>query len=113
MIVGDKENGEEETLSPRNGNGVPADDPVGLYFGQMMQASLLTSEEEIELAQRIEAGVVAREALENSPKGGQRQRTEWEAAIRDAQAARKHLARANTRLVVSIASATWGRGYPF
>jgi RNA polymerase primary sigma factor len=113
MIVGDKEDGEEETLSPRNGNGVPADDPVGLYFGQMMQASLLTSEEEIELAQRIEAGVVAREALESSPKGGQRQRAEWQAASHEAQAARKHLARANTRLVVSIAKRYMGQGLPF
>jgi hypothetical protein len=37
-------------------NAVSADDPVGLYFRQMAQEPLLTAEEEIELAKRIERG---------------------------------------------------------
>src|SRR5215212_5489610 len=37
-------------------NAVSADDPVGLYFRQMAQEPLLTAQEEIELAKRIELG---------------------------------------------------------
>jgi len=49
---------EEEAQDPDVGdiNAVSADDPVGLYFRQMAQEPLLTAEEEIELAKRIEAG---------------------------------------------------------
>ncbi len=49
---------EEEAQDPGVGdiNAVSADDPVGLYFRQMAQEPLLTAEEEIELAKRIEAG---------------------------------------------------------
>src|SRR5690606_6298229 len=44
-------------------NAVSADDPVGLYFRQMAQEPLLTAQEEIELAKRIELGKQARETL--------------------------------------------------
>ena len=42
---------------------VSADDPVGLYFRQMAQEPLLTAQEEIELAKRIEMGKHARETI--------------------------------------------------
>jgi len=113
MAAGDGEDGEEKRLIPRQGNAVPTDDLVGLYFWQMMQEPLLTAEEEVELGKRIEAGKVACEALESSPNLSPSQRAEREAAIRDAQAAREHLARANTRLVVSIAKRYRGYGLPF
>jgi len=69
------------------------DDPIALYFRQMSHAPLLTAEEEISLATRIAAGGKSR-----TP---------------DSQDAREHLARSNTRLVVSIAKRYMGRGVPF
>ena len=92
---------------------VSAADPVDLYFQEIKRGSLLTAEEEIELGKRIAAGKAACEALENSLNLSARQRAEREATIREAQAAREHLARANTRLVVSIAKRYIGYGLPF
>ena len=87
-----KMNGEREGLFARDGNAVMPDNLVGVYFGQMMLEPLLSAEEEIELARRIEAGKAARQVLESLPNLSARQRAEREATIRDAQAARKHLA---------------------
>jgi RNA polymerase primary sigma factor len=95
---------------------VSADDPVGLYFRQMAQEPLLTAQEEIELAKRIEIGRKAQDRLDR-PGARERHSENWiiqlERAIRDGQAAREHLGRANTRLVVSIAKRYMGQGLPF
>ena len=112
-IVDDKVNGEREALDPGDVSAMLASDLVGVYFGQMAREPLLTAEEEVELARRIEAGRVARKVLESLPNLSARQRAEREATIRDSQAAREHLARANTRLVVSIAKRYIGQGLPF
>ncbi len=93
-------------------NAVSADDPVGLYFRQMAQEPLLTAEEEIDLAKRIELGCSAAERL-CDPTLPPSER-EWLARlVDDGQAAREHLGRANTRLVVSIAKRYMGQGLPF
>ena len=94
-------------------NAVSADDPVGLYFRQMAQEPLLTAQEEIDLAKRIEAGKSSREVLAGKGKISRRQRKELRGLIDGAQAAREHLGRANTRLVVSIAKRYMGQGLPF
>ena len=105
---------EEESHDPGVGdiNAVSADDPVGLYFRQMAQEPLLTAQEEIELAKRIEAG---REAIEliNEMGPGTEEYDLFRRMIEDGQAAREHLGRANTRLVVSIAKRYMGQGLPF
>jgi RNA polymerase primary sigma factor len=105
---------EEEPHDPGVGdiNAVSADDPVGLYFRQMAQEPLLTAQEEIELAKRIELGREALRRLEYeilSPDECAWQRK----LVEDGQAAREHLGRANTRLVVSIAKRYMGQGLPF
>lgn len=94
-------------------NAVSADDPVGLYFRQMAQEPLLTAHEEVELAKRIELGKAAAQQLESNPDLSPEERAQLEALIRDGQAAREHLGRANTRLVVSIAKRYMGQGLPF
>ena len=43
-------------------NSVPIDDPIGLYFLEMRQENLLSAEEEVQLAQEIEAGQGAAKA---------------------------------------------------
>lgn len=105
---------EEESHDPGVGdiNAVSADDPVGLYFRQMAQEPLLTAQEEIELAKRIELGREAEELLPTTPSGTE----EYERLLQlqyDGQEAREHLGRANTRLVVSIAKRYMGQGLPF
>ncbi|RMG75982.1 MAG: sigma-70 family RNA polymerase sigma factor [Chloroflexi bacterium] len=95
---------------------VSADDPVGLYFRQMAQEPLLTAEEEIRLAKRIEIGKKAQERL-NRPSTYENYSEKWiyhmQRLVRDGQRAREHLGRANTRLVVSIAKRYMGQGLPF
>ena len=102
--------GEEELADI---NAVSADDPVGLYFRQMAQEPLLTAGEEIDLAMCIEAGKTARTSLEQSSDLDVSERAELIAQIEQAQEAREHLGRANTRLVVSIAKRYMGQGLPF
>jgi len=94
-------------------NAVSADDPVGLYFRQMAQEPLLTADEEVELAKRIERGRKARKMLENSTNLSSNERGGLVQQIEMAQEAREHLGRANTRLVVSIAKRYMGQGLPF
>ncbi|MBN1965586.1 MAG: sigma-70 family RNA polymerase sigma factor [Anaerolineae bacterium] len=107
---------EEPVRDPNVGdiNAVSADDPVGLYFRQMAQEPLLTAAEEIELAKRIERGKYTRSQLDLlTVNSNETLRRELEALVDDGQAAREHLGRANTRLVVSIAKRYMGQGLPF
>lgn len=93
---------------------VPIDDSVGLYFREMGQQSLLTAEEEVQLAMEIEAGRAATESLrdvESELSLDEQDRLILVQEIGDA--ARAHLIRANTRLVVSIAKKYRGRGLQF
>src|SRR5258707_11987614 len=94
-------------------NAVSADDPVGLYFRQMAQEPLLTAQEEVDLAKRIELGKDAYEKLPVVRRSERALRTELQTLVEDGQAAREHLGRANTRLVVSIAKRYMGQGLPF
>ena len=96
-------------------NAISSDDPVGLYFRQMAQEPLLSANDEIELAKRIERG---RKAQERTSRFDAQQKSErwWHQLNRlilDGQLAREHLGRANTRLVVSIAKRYMGQGLPF
>jgi len=77
---------EDEELDLTVPEGIAIDDPVRMYLKEIGKVPLLTSEEEIALAQRLEAGD---------------------------QYAKKKLAEANLRLVVSIAKRYVGRGMLF
>lgn len=95
-------------------NAVSADDPVGLYFRQMAQEPLLSAAEEVDLAKRIEYGKLALEILERRNYRIEAEKLlRYERLIREGQAAREHLGRANTRLVVSIAKRYMSQGLPF
>jgi RNA polymerase primary sigma factor len=91
---------------------VRIDDTIGLYLKEIGQVPLLTREEEIGLAKRMEIGLMAEERLsEDSLSVGER--IELNKAVQDGVAAREHLVRANSRLVVSVAKKYMGRGVPF
>ncbi len=91
---------------------VNVDDSVDLYFNEVGDVPLLTAEEEVVLAKRIESG---REARAQLAGGGATddEREELQALVEDGWAAREHLILANSRLVISVAKKYVGRGVPF
>lgn len=93
-----EEEAEEDTPVPDLDNTISIDDPVKMYLKEIGALPLLTSEEEIILAKRVEAGMRADAAPEEKE------------AARDAK---KELADRNLRLVVSIAKKYLGRGLQF
>jgi RNA polymerase primary sigma factor len=91
---------------------VDADDTVGLYLKEVGRVPLLTAEQEVVLAKRIEKGRFAREELARGRVSDSRRR-ELRMVIEDGWAAREHLITANSRLVISVAKKYMGRGVPF
>ncbi len=95
-------------------SGVSSDDTVGLYLKEMARVPLLSTEEEVELARRLEAGNAARAEMARLDGSlDDEARLVLEAIVEDSKAARDHLIKANTRLVVSIAKKYMGRGVHF
>jgi len=93
---------------------ISSDDTVGLYLKEMARVPLLTIEQEVDLAKRIERGKESETRLDqHNGKMAAKTRAEHQGYIQDAKAARDHLIKANTRLVVSIAKKYMGRGVPF
>ena len=91
---------------------IDTDDTIGLYLKEVGRVPLLTAHEEVELAQRIENGRLAREELAKGNIGPRRKR-DLQILIEDGWAAREHLITANSRLVISVAKKYMGRGVPF
>lgn len=107
-----QENGQSHVAPLFDLSNVPIDDSVGLYFREMGQQGLLSAEEEVQLAMEIEAGREAADLLAD----GVNDMDEVDRLINVqevGEAARAHLIRANTRLVVSIAKKYRGRGLQF
>jgi len=91
---------------------VAIDDTIGLYLKEIGRVPLLTAEEEVMLAKRMEAGLDAQEKLNNDGLEPE-ERAELTMTVMDGLAAREHLIRANSRLVISVAKKYIGRGVPF
>ena len=91
---------------------IEIDDTIGLYLKEIGQVPLLVAEEEVMLAKRMEAGRKAQEELDLDGSGWKEQ---WQRThiVEDGLAAREHLIRANSRLVISVAKKYIGRGVPF
>ncbi|WP_026502600.1 RNA polymerase sigma factor [Bifidobacterium boum] len=89
-------------------------DPVKDYLKQIGRVSLLNAEQEVDLSERIEAGLYAQHLLdtEGDTMSFKRKRElKWAAA--DGKKAKDHLLEANLRLVVSLAKRYTGRGMLF
>src|SRR3954471_16721803 len=87
---------------------VPTTDLVRVYLTDIGRVALLTAEQQVDLAKRIEAGLFAGEKMRQSDAkeikklaAKMRRDLEWIAA--DGTRARNHLLEANLRLVVSLA----------
>jgi RNA polymerase primary sigma factor len=91
---------------------IRVDDSIGLYLKEIGRVPLLSREEEIALAKRMEAGKRAQRKLQRNGLDVQA-RAELQTIVQDGLAAREHLVQANSRLVVSVAKKYMGRGVPF
>ena len=90
----------------------PSADLVRVYLNGIGKTALLTAEQEVELAKRIEAGVFAAHVLESDVEMSPQRRKDLRMIVRDGGRARNHLLVANLRLVVSLAKRYTGRGMP-
>lgn len=92
----------------------PTNDPVRMYLKEIGKVPLLTAAEEVDLAQRIEAGEKAADKLESEEATLARDEVRKLRRVeRDGMNAKKKLVEANLRLVVSIAKRYVGRGMLF
>jgi RNA polymerase primary sigma factor len=105
-------------------DGVSIEDPVRMYLKEIGKVPLLSAEEEIEYAQKIEDGVAAAEKIkeiegmlegagEEEKEALEKEKKELGYVVADGEAAKQKLAEANLRLVVSIAKRYVGRGMLF
>jgi RNA polymerase primary sigma factor len=88
-------------------------DPVRMYLREIGQVNLLTAADEIALAKRIQKGINARKSLEKNGQNGQTDEASILKAELDGKLAKRCLAEANLRLVVSVAKRYIGRGMNF
>ena len=92
-------------------------DSVRAYLKQIGKVALLNAEEEVELAQRIEAGLYAAERVRRAEDVSETLSPQLRRDLRwimcDGERAKNHLLEANLRLVVSLAKRYTGRGMPF
>jgi RNA polymerase primary sigma factor len=91
---------------------IEIDDSISLYLKEIGRVPLLTAEEEVDLAKRMEKGRNARQKLSEGVEDWE-ERERLLSLVRDGQAAQEHLIKANSRLVVSVAKKYVGRGVPF
>jgi RNA polymerase primary sigma factor len=92
--------------------GIDVDDMVKLYMTDAARVPLLTAEEEVELARRIELCRLAQAELAQGEMGPERE-IQLRRRVEVGRKAREHLIRANARLVISVAKKYLGRGLPF
>jgi RNA polymerase primary sigma factor len=85
-------------------------DSVHTYLKSIGRTSLLTAEQEVNLAKRIEAGLFAEHKLATEPGLDEGYRRDLELVAEDGRAAKAHMLEANLRLVVSVAKKYSDRG---
>ncbi|MBT1176837.1 RNA polymerase sigma factor [Bifidobacterium callimiconis] len=88
-------------------------DPVKDYLKQIGRVSLLNAEQEVDLSERIEAGLYAQHLLDTETDLDFKRKRELKWAANDGRKAKDHLLEANLRLVVSLAKRYTGRGMLF
>jgi RNA polymerase primary sigma factor len=97
----------------RSRRDVEVDNLVGLYFKDAATVPLLSTQEEITLAQLIEQGQEARKSLLSGQQHSTSQAKKIRQQIQQGNDACRRLILSNTRLVISVAKKYLGRGVPF
>ena len=124
ILLSDDDDVEMEKIDLSIPDGVSVEDPVRMYLKEIGKVPLLNADEEIELAQKMEDGAVAVEKIailkSRLEKASEKEKAELNDEIKRLQKdvafgddAKKRLAEANLRLVVSIAKRYVGRGMLF
>jgi RNA polymerase primary sigma factor len=90
-----------------------ANDPVRMYLREIGQVPLLAAEDEVRLAKAINKGIEAEEKLSSDGSLPPDELSGLQSAIQRGNQARRSLAEANLRLVVSVAKRYMGRGMSF
>ena len=85
-------------------------DSVHTYLKSIGRTSLLTAEQEVDLAKRIEAGLFAEHKLDTATGLDEPIRRDLELVAEDGRRAKAHMLEANLRLVVSVAKKYSDRG---
>ena len=94
--------------------GIDTDDPVRMYLKEIGKVPLLSADEEIEFAKKMEIGEEAkRKLIEKGDNISDRERKSLEKKILEGENSKKKPSEANLRLVVSIAKRYVGRGLLF
>lgn len=108
------DDGQEVDRGSRRGqtNDNPSADLVRVYLNGIGKTALLSAEDEVELAQRIEVGLYAEYKLANAEKLTRAEKRDLKILVKEGKKARSHLLEANLRLVVSLAKRYTGRGMP-
>ena len=103
-----------DTLDLSGELGIDTDDPVRMYLKEIGKVPLLSADEEIEFAKKMEIGEEAKRKLaEKGDKISEKERKSLEKKINEGENSKKKLSEANLRLVVSIAKRYVGRGLLF
>ncbi len=124
IILSEEDEVDVENIDLSVPDGISIEDPVRMYLKEIGKVPLLSAEEEIELAQKMEAGTVGKEKIaileRKIDDADETEAEELRQEIRELQKdvdagdeAKKRLAEANLRLVVSIAKRYVGRGMLF
>jgi RNA polymerase primary sigma factor len=124
IVLSEEDEVDVENIDLSVPDGISIEDPVRMYLKEIGKVPLLSAEDEIEFALKMEAGAVAQEKIAILEKRIGNVDEAEEAEIREeikslkeeleaGDEAKKRLAEANLRLVVSIAKRYVGRGMLF
>ena len=125
ILINEEEEVDMESIDLSVPDGISIEDPVRMYLKEIGKVPLLTADQEIELAKQMEAGMLADKVINAGDISEAKLKDEEVEIVKDLTSeqlkeisetgteAKKRLAEANLRLVVSIAKRYVGRGMLF
>ena len=117
IILSDEDDIDIEKIDLSVPDGVGLEDPVRMYLKEIGKVPLLSADEEITFAKKMELGAAMKKQMEENIEAfralSPQEQKEYKKAIDQGEMAKKRLAEANLRLVVSIAKRYVGRGMLF